>query len=104
LEAVHVDVEPALGGRVGERDQLLDRARPDQGAVRLEHRPQREHPDVVQAERGDRVQIGPDLVEVEVQPVVEPAPGRGVIRAEAEGSGGLVHERSWSSGEFTGCA
>lgn len=75
LQSVHVDVEPALGGRVGERHELLDGARPDQRPVRLEDRPQREDADVVQPERGDRVEVGPDLVEVEVQPVVEPAAG-----------------------------
>lgn len=94
LQAVHVDVEPALGGRVGERDELLDGARPDEGPVRLEHRPQREDPYVVQPERGDGVEVGPDLVEVEVEPVVEPAAGRGVVGAETEWtrSDSVVHE------------
>lgn len=84
LQPVDGDVEPALGGGVGERDELLHRARPDQRPVRMEHRPQREHADVVQPERGDRVEIGPDLVQVEVKPVVEPAAGGRVVGPEPE--------------------
>ncbi len=87
LEAVHGDVEPALPGRVHQRHQLLDGARADQRAVGLEQRPEREHPDVVEAERGDRVEVGADGVEVEVEPVVEPAGGGRVVDAEARGGG-----------------
>lgn len=84
LQSVHVDVEAALGRGVGELDELLDGARPDQGAVGLEERPEREDPDVVEAEACDRVQVGAHGVEVEVQPVVEPALAGCVVDAEAQ--------------------
>ena len=87
LQSVHVDVETALGRGVGEFDELLDGARADQRAVGLEERPEREDPDVVEAEAGDRVQVGAYGVEIEVQPVVEPALAGRVVGAEA-GRGG----------------
>lgn len=90
LEAVHVDVEAAFAGRVDQLDQVAYGTLADQGAVGLEVRPQREDADVVHAERGDRVQVGTDGVEVEVEPVVEPPFTRGVVDAEAHGRGHAV--------------
>jgi hypothetical protein len=37
---------------------------------------------VVEAEAGDGLEVGFDVVEGEVEPVVEPAGGRGVVHAE----------------------
>ncbi len=85
LEAVHVDVEAAFAGRVDQRHQLLDRAFADQGAVGLEVGPQREDADMVHVEGREGVQVGADGVDVEVEPVVEPPFGRGVVDAEAHG-------------------
>lgn len=93
LEPVHIDVEAAFGGGVGELDELLDGARADQGAVGLEERPEREDPDVVEPEAGDRVQVGAYGVEVEVQPVVEPALAGRVVGAETQGEV-LIRNRS----------
>nr|WP_244955303.1 hypothetical protein [Streptomyces chrestomyceticus] len=73
LECVHGDVEAALRGGVHQVPQLLDGARADEGTVRLEDRPQGEDSDVVQAERREGVQVAAYGVEVEIQPVVEPA-------------------------------
>jgi hypothetical protein len=81
LQAVHIDVEAAFGRRVGERDELLDGAGPDQGAVGLEVGPQREDPDVVQAQCGDRVEVGTYGVQAEVEPVVEPNTTSGIAEA-----------------------
>src|SRR4051794_37825840 len=83
LQAVDVDGQTPLGRGVGELDELLDGAGPDQGPVGLEKRPQWEDPDVIEAEGRDRVQVGADRVEVEIEPVMEPAAGRGVVDAEA---------------------
>lgn len=82
LESVDGDVEPAFARRVRQEYQLLDRARPNQGAVRLEDRPEREDPDVVESEGRDGVEIGPDGVRVEVEPVMEPAFARCVVDSE----------------------
>ncbi len=103
LQPVHVDVEPALGGRVHQPYQVLDGTGADQGAVGLEVGPEREHPDVVGAQRRDGVQVRPYGVQVEVEPVVEPPFARGVVDAEAHGSRHR-HTCPWTRGRRKECA
>ena len=103
LQTVDVDVQAAFGGGVGQPHQLVHGGGTDQGAVGLEVRPQREDPDVVEAQRGDRVEVGPDGVEVEVEPVVEPPFAGGVVDAEAHGRRHAVslRLRKWPRGWFS---
>ncbi|CAM4371730.1 hypothetical protein NORO109296_26285 [Nocardiopsis rhodophaea] len=93
LHPVDGDVEPARGGGVDQAPQLLDGARSDERPVGLEHRPHREDPDVVEAEGGDRFQVGADLADVEVQPVVEPAARGRVVGPEPQRAGDAAGRR-----------
>ncbi|BBC39009.1 hypothetical protein SGFS_103030 [Streptomyces graminofaciens] len=84
LDAVHEDVEAALGRQVHQPDELVHGRRPDQSAVGLEQGPEVEDPDVVQAQPGDLRQILTREPGIEVVPGVEPAPAWGVVDPEAE--------------------
>jgi hypothetical protein len=94
LHAVHEDVETGLGGQVDQVRQLVDGGGADECAVGLEERPEVEDPDVVEAERGDLVQVLAGVLRVEVVPGVEPAAAGRVVDAEAErGDGNLLGSR-----------
>jgi hypothetical protein len=84
LDAVHKDVQTALGRQVDQPDELVHRGDADQRAVGLEQGPQVEDPDVVQAQSGDLRQVLAGLSGIEVVPGVEPAPAWGVVDPEAE--------------------
>jgi hypothetical protein len=84
LDAVHEDVQTALGRQVDQPDELVHRTGADQRAVGLEQGPQVEDPDVVQAQSGDLRQILAGLSGIEVVPNVEPAAAWGVVDPEAE--------------------
>jgi hypothetical protein len=85
LQDVDLHVQACLVSGVEHPGELLDGLGTDQPAVGLEHRPQREDPHVVEAESRDGLEIGFDVVEGEVEPVVKPALGRGVVHAETQG-------------------
>src|SRR5215468_4320241 len=75
LDQVDGDREPVLGGGVDGVEQVLDRTVADDRPVRLDPRPDREHPDMVQPYPGQVREVPPYRVAVVVQPAVEP-PGR----------------------------
>ena len=64
--------------------EFVQAARADQRAIGLQQRPQREHPDVVDAQFGDGVEVAGHLVGAEIQPVVEPADAGGVVHPEPD--------------------
>ncbi|GLJ79985.1 hypothetical protein GCM10017586_16680 [Microbacterium imperiale] len=83
LQGIDVDVETELGGGVHHRADLIERGRPDESAVGLYEVPEREQPHVVGLEFRDGGEVAPHLVEVEVEPGVEPSGSRCVVDAES---------------------
>ncbi len=93
LQPVDADVQPAVGGGIHDGSQIRQRLRADKGAVGLEDRPQGKGAYVVDAELRNAVQVPGDLVDVEIKPMVEPSPGRGVVHSEAQWRAALRDRR-----------